>query len=303
MTAQGGQPDFLESAYSPKVTRAFSIIVRRMIRRQFAGVHAVKGSLETLRRLDRRLGPAVVALNHSSWWDPLVCVLLCAAATPSRTHAAPMDIDQLRRFRFMRKIGIFGVDPDDPRSLPRMARHVLDRFEGEPRCTLWITPQGEFRDVRDEIALRPGAGAIAARASERREIPVLALAIEYTFWEDKRPEIFLRVQSVLPPDVPESANRRERIEAWTGEIERVMRENQATLAQLVMERDPRPFDVVLPGRGGASHPLYDLWLRVRGKHGRIRARRRGQADPKGLAGAPGLPGVPGVPGVEGGKAS
>ncbi len=273
MARADGQLEFMESAYSPKVTRGFAVVVRRMFRKHFASVHAVKGSVDILRALNRREGAAIVALNHSSWWDPLVCVLLAKRLTPKRTNAAPMDIEQLRRFKFMRKIGIFGVSPDDPRSLPRMLRHVKERFEREPRCTLWITPQGEFRDVRDEIVLRPGVGALAVKANEVREIPVLALAIEYTFWEDKRPEVFVRVERVAPPDVPDFAPRTERIEAWTNEIERVMRENQAALAQIVMERDPRPFEVVLGGKEGANHPLYDLWLRLRGKQGRIRARR------------------------------
>jgi 1-acyl-sn-glycerol-3-phosphate acyltransferase len=284
----------MESAYSPKVTRGFSIVVRRMFRKQFASVRAVKGSVDILRALDHRESAAIIALNHSSWWDPLVCVLLGTVQTPSRTHAAPMDIEQLRRFKFMRKIGIFGVSPDDPRSLPRMLRHVKGRFDHEARCTLWITPQGEFRDVRDEIALRPGAGAVAAMACERREIPVLALAIEYTFWEDKRPEVFLRVTRVAPPDLPDYATRPERIEAWTNEIERTMRENQSALAQIVMERDPRPFELVLGGKEGANHPLYDLWLRLRGKQGRIRARRA-----KRLGGAK-SPSVP--PAIGGGSA-
>jgi 1-acyl-sn-glycerol-3-phosphate acyltransferase len=289
-TRPGEQLDFLDSVYSPKLTRGFSIVVRRMFRKQFASVHAVKGSLDVIRSLDRRLGPAIIALNHSSWWDPLVCVLLGTSEIPSRTHMAPMDIAQLRRFKFMRKIGIFGVSPDDPRSLPRMTRHVIERFGREPMCTLWITPQGEFRDVRDEIVLRPGAGAVAARACEKREIPVLALAIEYTFWEDKRPEVLLRVQRVQPPDLNDHATRSERIEAWTGEIERAMRENQSSLAQLVMERDPRPFEILLGGKEGANHPLYDLWLRLRGKHGRIRARKAEKAaaslSQKGVSPAP-----------------
>lgn len=290
MSRTGEQLEFLPSKYSPKVTRGFSIVVRRMFRKQFASVRAVKGSTETLGALDSRKGPAIIALNHSSWWDPLVCVLLGSIETPSRTHAAPMDVEQLRRFRFMRKIGIFGVAPDDPRSLPRMTRHVLKRFASEPRCTLWITPQGEFRDVRDEIALRPGAGAIAARASEERDIPVLALAIEYTFWEDKRPEVLLRLVRVPPPDLDAKATRGERIEAWTSEIERTMRDNQSALAQIVMERDPRPFDIVLGGKEGANHPLYDLWLKLRGRHGRIKARDARRSRERGSLGKTGLAG-------------
>lgn len=265
--------EFLPSRYSPRVTRGFSIVVRRMFRKQFASVRLVKGSREALESLDRRLGPAIIAMNHSSWWDPLVCVLLANLLTPSRTHVAPMDIDQLRRFRFMRKLGIFGVSPDDPRSLPRMSRHVLDRFKREDRCTLWITPQGEFRDVRDEIALRPGVAAIASRACAEREIPVLSLAIEYGFWEDKRPEAFLRVQRVRAPQLPGAAKRTEVVEAWNEAITEAMRENQCRLAQIVMERDARPFDLLLGGNAGANHPLYDLWLRLRRKQGPIVARR------------------------------
>lgn len=280
MAGRSDTTDFLTSRYSPRVTKGFSIVVRRMFRKQFASVRLVKGSREEIESLDRRLGPAIIAMNHSSWWDPLVCVLLASGLTPSRTHVAPMDIEQLRRFRFMRKLGIFGVSPDDPRSLPRMTRHVLERFSREGRCTLWITPQGEFRDVRDEIALRPGVGAIAARASADRPIPVLSLAIEYGFWEDKRPEAFLRVQRVKAPDLPEGAKRSELVEAWTDAVTEAMRENQHRLAQIVMERDPRPFDLLLGGHAGAHHPLYDLWLRLRRKQGPVVARRtrRERAD-------------------------
>lgn len=274
--------DFLPSRFSPRVTKGFSMVVKRMFRKHFASVRMVKGSRESIESLDRRLGPAIVVMNHSSWWDPLVCVLLASALTPSRTHVAPMDIEQLRRFRFMRKLGIFGVSPDDPRSLPRMSRHVLDRFKSEDRCTLWITPQGEFRDVRDEIALRPGVAAIAARAGAEREIPVLSLAIEYGFWEDKRPEVFLRVQRIRAPQLPGAARRAEVVEAWNETMTESMRENQCRLAQIVMERDSRPFDLLMGGHAGANHPLYDLWLRLRRKQGPIvarRSRREGDAAP------------------------
>lgn len=277
--------EFLPSRFSPRVTKGFSIVTRRMFRKQFAAIRMVKGSRELIESLDRRLGPAIIAVNHSSWWDPLVCVLLASTLTTSRTHAAPMDIEQLRRFRFMRKLGIFGVSPDDPRSLPRMTRHVLQRFSTEDRCTLWITPQGEFRDVRDEIALRPGVGAIAARASAEREIPVLSLAIEYGFWEDKRPEAFLRVQRVRAPDLGDDARRTRLVEAWTEAITEAMRENQCRLAQIVMERDARPFDILIGGHSGTHHPLYDLWLRLRRKQGPVvarRSRREHELDGPGL---------------------
>src|SRR5271168_2379987 len=42
-------------------------------------------------------GPLIIVLNHPSWWDPLVGLLL-AELFPDRAHYAPMDANALGRY-------------------------------------------------------------------------------------------------------------------------------------------------------------------------------------------------------------
>ena len=54
---------------------------------------------------------------------------------------------------------------------------------------LWITPQGQFSDVRERpIVFKPGMAALAARVPR---CAVLPLAIEYVFWNERTPEVLL----------------------------------------------------------------------------------------------------------------
>ena len=54
-------------------------------------------------------GPLIVVLNHPSWWDPLVGIVL-TELFPDRSHFAPMDADALRRYRIFDRMGMFGVE-------------------------------------------------------------------------------------------------------------------------------------------------------------------------------------------------
>jgi hypothetical protein len=54
---------------------------------------------------------------------------------------------------------------------------------------LWLTAQGEFRDVRERPAgLKNGLGALLARVKKGTVLP---LALEYPFWSEKKPEAHL----------------------------------------------------------------------------------------------------------------
>ena len=53
---------------------------------------------------------------------------------------------------------------------------------------LFLTPQGKFADVRAPLVFAPGLEHLAARAPRAHFLP---LAIEYTFWEERKPEVLL----------------------------------------------------------------------------------------------------------------
>lgn len=266
-TPAGGAARFIPDAYSDLFLRFFGWWCReKMLAKRFYAVRAATESLRALRSLSDHDGPVLVLTNHTSWWDPLLMLMLhrtelCREGA-WRSLRAPMDADQLERFRFFRKLGAFGIDPDDPASLELMARHVGRYFREDRAPTLWINPQGRFADVREPVEIRPGAAKLAA---EHRGAAVALAQFEYVFWLDAKPEILLRFDRVEPG--------RPTTTGWLRAMRRGMNNNAARLAELAIARDPGPFTNLLGGEGANVHPVYGLWLRLRGRAGSIDDRR------------------------------
>ncbi len=70
---------------------------------------------------------------------------------------------------------------------------------------LWITAEGAFTDHRARpVALRPGLAHLA------RQVPgavILPLALDYTFWNESRPEALLRFGDAAAERAGEAASR------------------------------------------------------------------------------------------------
>ena len=268
---------------SERVARVFAWYCRRLFRKRFHALRATPALIDTMRMLDVHDGPAVVNLNHSAWWDPLVGFLLATDRTPSRQGSSPMEMAQWKQFGFFKKLGVFGIEPDAPGAVEALAEHAAMLFNASDRGTLWITPQGRFADVREPARLRPGAAAVCAHddakrgasAHERPRVMLVSLAIEYAFWTDQRPELLLHARMLdEPPQAPASTAH------WLRAQTRHMRRVQSELAELVIARDPAAFVPAFAwaesaagsgadGEPARVNPFYDLWLRLRGKSGRV----------------------------------
>lgn len=255
----------------------FAWYSRRLVGKHF---HALRLSEDARAEgLDSEPRPLIVALSHSSWWDPIAAVLMKDALMPSRASCSPMDRVQLERFGFFRKMGIFGIDPDDAQAAGPMVEYVMDRMREHPRPTLIITPQGRFADVRAPVEARPGTALLAARmAREGRAPRVVGMAVEYPFWIDRKPEMLVRVSDFAAPDDPARAS------SWQRAIERGMADNASALAALAIARDPSPFRTLIGSGSGAVHPVFDAWARMRGRSTAIDlSGRRGAAPGAGGA--------------------
>ena len=254
----GRSDAILPGRWNARFFSFFAWYSRRLVARHF---HALRLSEDSCPDgLDVEGRPLIVALSHSSWWDPIAAVLMKDALMPSRASCSPMDRVQLERFGFFRKIGIFGIDPDDPGAAGPMVDYVMERMREHPRPTLIITPQGRFADPRAPVEARPGAALIAARlARESRAPRIVGIAVEYPFWIDRKPEMLVRVSDFPAPEDSSRAS------AWHRAIERGMADNAAALAALSVARDPSPFRTVVGSGSGAVHPVFDAWARIRGK--------------------------------------
>ncbi|MEM1167262.1 MAG: lysophospholipid acyltransferase family protein [Planctomycetota bacterium] len=268
--------EIIPAKYSPRFDRFFAGYCGWLISRSYFSVRAVRGSSEALRAIEHTRRPTLVVFNHPSWWDPLVAKWLAMRLTPSRPTLAPMDRDQLERFGFFRRIGVFGIDPSDPGSLEPMLAYARAELEADPSKAFWITAQGQFTDPRSPIRLRPGAAAFAARLDD----PVIVcVALEYAFWQDRKPEIFIRVQECPPPE-------RSSTTGWLRTMTGTMRTNGAALAEAVVARDESAFEPLLGGGAAKINPIYDAWLRLRGRTGAVPRAHHAEASARGESANP-----------------
>lgn len=242
---------------SPRVRAVFASMVARMLRRDFHSVRLARGSREVLAAVDGGGRTALVVLNHCAWWDPLVAIAAWRAHFPSRAPYGPIDRDELARFAILRKVGLFGVDPDDPATLGAMRAYLAEVAARDPRFAFVVTPQGAFADARDRVVPRPGAAAIAAALAPDR---AASIALEYAFWTDRKPEIFVRAEAI-PCDPAGTLG-------WQRRIAAAMQANQDALATLVRARDAAAFEPFAPAfapRTAGANPFYDLWRRLTGR--------------------------------------
>ena len=199
--------------------------------------------------------PLVIYLNHASWWDPLVCLLLSREYFPSRNSFAPIDAAMLDRYRFFKHLGFFGIEQQTSRGALTFLR-TMRALLASSRNAVWLTPQGRFMDVRERpLRLQEGLGALAAREPNAAFIP---LAIEYAFWTEPRPEILV---SMGEPIVP-SAEPRHYAAHWTHVFTDALETTQDELAACSCRRDATEWLTLNRGKFGVNG-IYDAWCRLR----------------------------------------
>ena len=126
----------------------------------------------------------------------------------------------------------------------------------QPGACLWITPEGDFTDVRTRpVALAPGLAHLAKRT---RGAIFLPIAVEYAFWNEKKPEALVQVGEPLV--TPSKADGD--VEYWTAKLTAGLEAAMDQLAQKAMARDPAAFDVLIGGRTGVGF-FYDSWRRFK----------------------------------------
>lgn len=187
--------------------------------------------------------PIVLYANHAGWWDPLVGLVLKEAFFPDYTLFAPVDAVSLRRYKILTKMGFFGVER-------QTRRGVIDYFSTaeailrEPEHLLALTPHGRFTDARERpVQFQRGLGLLATRVKRALFVPV---AIEYAFWEQRRPEIFCRFGEATEI----SADHSEGLTAWhwTAAFELRLEGTQDALAREVCAHDSNRFEHLLTSK-------------------------------------------------------
>jgi hypothetical protein len=206
---------------------------------------AVQNEWMKLQTLDPKM-PIVVYANHSGWWDPIVAMMLRRKFFADRTFYAPIDADALANYRIMAQLGFYGLELDSLQGAADFLS-ITKRILETSHVSVWITPEGEFCDVRDHSKqLMPGLSHLAAKTPGVCFIP---LAIEYAFWDESRPQIFTKLGAPLCTSLdPQLADRCKTKAEWNTLLTEHLRSTQSELARDVISRDASRFDYVIASR-------------------------------------------------------
>lgn len=211
-----------------------------------------------------RQRPLIVCLNHPSWWDPLIAILLSRFLEREADHYAPMDELAFTRYGVLRKAGLFPVEQGTPRGgvqFLRTATHVL----ADRNAVLWLTPQGGFTDARTRpVVLRSGLDALLRRVIAD-EVTVVPLALEYTFWDERLPEALAMLGTPLyfqQGKLVRPSRQFAEQQSAGQQVAMALSQTQDDLAALSARRDPALFLSLLAGSSGISG-IYGAWQRMR----------------------------------------
>ncbi len=235
----------------------FEVYVRFYLRRNFHGLH-----LLSLADLDQLAGyPLLVCVNHPSWWDPLIGLYLSQRFFKTRQQYAPIAAVGLAKYRFFERLGFFGIDPATRSGAARFLR-IGETALSHPNGALWVTPQGEFTDVRKRpVTVEPGVGHLAHRL---RRFAMLPLTLEYTFWNERFAEAFACFGEPIFVD----DGREHTPSEWNQGFAAALEATQNVLSERVQRRDVKLFESLIQGGAGVGG-VYDIWrackARLQGK--------------------------------------
>ncbi len=198
--------------------------------------------------------PAVFYSNHPSWWDAVTYVHLGRTFFSDRAGYGPVADAQLKRYPMLDRLGIFGVDLDTFQGASQFLSVARALF-AKPDTMLWVTAEGRFTDPRARpLVLRPGISHLAAGGGEVAFVP---LAIEYCFWNEKRPELLVRFG-----EVTHASGWHGRRPALQARLEATLTTTLDALQEESSRRDAAAFQTLLDGKGGIG-VVYDVMRRAR----------------------------------------
>jgi 1-acyl-sn-glycerol-3-phosphate acyltransferase len=132
-------------------------------------------------------------LNHTSWWDGLIPLLLNRKLFRQNARAM-MEDKQMREHGLFKRIGAFSVNLENPRSAVRSLRYAVESMK-RPHSSLFIYPEGKIVPFSIEKPdFKKGLGWIVSQCPDVDVVPI-GIYIDHS--KSDKPELFMKIGTVL----------------------------------------------------------------------------------------------------------
>lgn len=147
-------------------------------------------------------------LNHHSWWDGLIPLMLNEYRFRQQARAL-MEDRQIKEYPFFQRIGAFSINRDDPRKAVASLRYAVNSFERD-RASLFIYPEGSITPVGSSMNFE---GGLAWLSDKLPDVDLVPIAIHMHTIRYDKPELHLHVgRRLRVEDKLSSEERTERFE-------------------------------------------------------------------------------------------
>jgi len=196
----------------------------------------------------------VVYYNHASWWDGILYLILTDRLFRGRAAYIPIHAAMLQRYPLANRVGAFGVARGSLCGALQFLEGCRAILAGAGNV-LFVTPQGRFADCRERpLQLEAGIAHISRVAPQATYLP---LAVEYTYWAERKPELLLRFGNPICAAEVTGLG----VTARLAVLEKELTNTMDRLMHDSTSRDHSAFEVLMDGKRGI-HPAYDAWRRL-----------------------------------------
>lgn len=174
--------DFIPAQESSLFIKAFRVYVRLLFKRRFKHVwlkqEYVPGDQSR----------TVYYLNHHSWWDGIIPLLLNEYLLQQKARAL-MEDHQMRQYSLFKRIGAFSIDRDDPRKAITSLRYAVQSMK-RTKSSLFIYPEGKITPAGSPMNFE---GGLAWLHSKLPEVDVVPIGIYMHTIRYDKPELHLHI--------------------------------------------------------------------------------------------------------------
>ncbi|MDR0136395.1 lysophospholipid acyltransferase family protein [Metabacillus idriensis] len=218
----------IEAAKNPYFEKLFFIYNRMLFKRHFNGIYT-----DSCANIPDQ---AVICMNHSTWWDGLL-LFHCNQTKLKHDIYIMMHEKGLIQFPFFKKLGAFSVNRDKPKDIVISLQYANTKL-GENK-SVCLFPQGDEKHIEKRpLGFLPGAISLLEK---KKEVPILPVLFFYSFGNQKKQDIFVRILPPLFYDQLDGNTRKEKNEHF----ECFFTKELDVLKQQVMNQDTKNFVNIL----------------------------------------------------------
>lgn len=166
----------------------FNIYIKKLLKKHFNNFYLVNDFPEIH---DKQL---IITPNHFSWWDGFLIDFVNENVIKRKFHILMLE-DQLKRYWFFNKLGAYGFNPSNAKSIIETVKYTNEILSVKSNFSI-IYPQGEiFPFEQKPLSFKDGLKYLIK--DSKSDLVVLPIAFKFNYEEEKLPSIYCRFGNVL----------------------------------------------------------------------------------------------------------